>query len=109
MIAGCFAQDGPVIPDFGRGDECIRENGKFCLNWFLDEFGSRYWPRVVEHIQLTLIALAFGFVIAFAAALIAYRYSQLRGAVRQRHGALLHDPQHRVLPDHGPDHRASAG
>jgi hypothetical protein len=27
-----FAQDGPVIPDFGRGDECIRENGKFCLN-----------------------------------------------------------------------------
>ena len=72
-----FAQDGPVIPDFGRGDECIRENGKFCLNWFLDEFWDRYWPRVVEHIQLTLIALAFGFVIAFAAALIAYRYSSL--------------------------------
>jgi osmoprotectant transport system permease protein len=71
-----FAQDGPVIPDFGRGDECIRENGKFCLNWFLDEFWDRYWPRVVEHIQLTLIALAFGFVIAFAAALIAYRYER---------------------------------
>ncbi|HEX5782260.1 MAG TPA: ABC transporter permease subunit, partial [Solirubrobacteraceae bacterium] len=68
-----FAQDGPVIPDFGRGDECIRENGNFCLNWFLDEFWDRYWPRVVEHVQLTLIALAFGFVIAFAAALIAYR------------------------------------
>ena len=66
-----FAQDGPVIPDFGRGDDCIRENGKFCLNWFLDEFSSRFWPRVVEHIQLTLIALAFGFAIAFAAALIA--------------------------------------
>ena len=29
-----------MIPDFGRGDECIRENGKFCLNWFLDEFGT---------------------------------------------------------------------
>ena len=72
-----FAQDGPVIPDFGRGDECIRENGKFCLNWFLDEFWDRYWPRVVEHIQLTLIALAFGFVIAFACALIAYRYTRL--------------------------------
>jgi len=28
-----FAQGGgPVIPDFGRGDECIRENGNFiCL------------------------------------------------------------------------------
>jgi osmoprotectant transport system permease protein len=72
-----FAQDGPVIPDFGRGDDCIRENGKFCLNWFLDEFWDRYWPRVVEHIQLTLIALAFGIVIAFACALIAYRYTRL--------------------------------
>jgi osmoprotectant transport system permease protein len=72
-----FAQDGPVIPDFGRGDDCIRENGKFCLNWFLDEFWDRYWPRVVEHVQLTLIALAFGFVIAFACALIAYRYTRL--------------------------------
>ncbi|HET8756880.1 MAG TPA: ABC transporter permease [Solirubrobacteraceae bacterium] len=70
-----FAQEGPVIPDFGRGDECIRENGKFCLNWFLDEFGDRFWPRVVEHIELTAIAVAVGFVIAFAAALVAYRYS----------------------------------
>jgi osmoprotectant transport system permease protein len=71
-----FAQDGPVIPDFGRGDECIRENGKFCLNWFLDEFGDRFWPRLVEHIQITAIALAFGFAIAFAAALLAYRYER---------------------------------
>jgi osmoprotectant transport system permease protein len=69
-----FAQDGPVIPDFGRGDECIRENGKFCLNWFLDVFDSRFLPRVVEHIQMTAIALAFGFVIAFTFALLAYRY-----------------------------------
>lgn len=71
-----FAQEGPVIPDFGRGDECIRENGKFCLNWFLDEFVDRFWPRVVEHIELTAIAIAVGFVIAFTAALIAYRYSR---------------------------------
>jgi osmoprotectant transport system permease protein len=71
-----FAQEGPVIPDFGRGDECIRENGKFCLNWFLDEFTDRFWPRVVEHIELTAIAVAVGFVIAFAAALVAYRYSR---------------------------------
>jgi osmoprotectant transport system permease protein len=71
-----FAQEGPVIPDFGRGDDCIRENGNFCLNWFLDEFSDRFLPRVVEHIELTLIALAFGLVIAFAAALIAYRYTR---------------------------------
>jgi osmoprotectant transport system permease protein len=72
-----FAQDGPVIPDFGRGDDCIRENGNFCLNWFLDEFTDRFLPRVVEHIELTLIALAIGFVISFAAALLAYRYTRL--------------------------------
>jgi osmoprotectant transport system permease protein len=71
-----LAQDGPVIPDFGRGDDCIRENGKFCLDWFLGEFEGRFWPRLVEHVQLTLIALAFGFAIAFAAALIAYRYER---------------------------------
>jgi osmoprotectant transport system permease protein len=71
-----FAQEGPVIPDFGRGDECIRENGNFCLHWFLDEFGDRFLPRVVEHIELAAIALGIGFVIAFAAALVAYRYSR---------------------------------
>jgi osmoprotectant transport system permease protein len=71
-----FAQGGPVIPEFGRGDKCIRENGKFCLHWFLDEFGARFWPRVVEHIELSAIALGIGFVIAFAAALVAYRFER---------------------------------
>jgi osmoprotectant transport system permease protein len=75
-VIALLAQDGPVIPDFGRGDECIRENGKFCLNWFLDEFADRFWPRVVEHIELTAIAVSIGFVIAFIAALIAYRWSR---------------------------------
>jgi osmoprotectant transport system permease protein len=74
MILTLFAQEGPVIPDFGRGDECIRENGNFCAKWFVDNFADRFWPRVVEHIELTLIALSIGFVIAFAAALIAYRH-----------------------------------
>jgi len=73
-LATTLAQQGPVIPDFGRGDECIRSNGNFCLNWFLDNFTDRYLPRVVEHIEMTLIAIAIGFIIAFAAALIAYRW-----------------------------------
>jgi osmoprotectant transport system permease protein len=77
VIAVVFAQGGPVIPNFGRGDECIRNNGNFCLHWFLDNFSDRFWPRVVEHIELTAIALGIGFVIAFAAALAAFRYSRL--------------------------------
>ena len=77
MSAGLLiplAQSGPVIPKFGRGDDCIRENGKFCAQWFLDNFDGRFWPRVVEHVQMTVIALVIGFVIAFTAALVAYRY-----------------------------------
>jgi osmoprotectant transport system permease protein len=73
-LATTLAQNGPVIPDFGRGDECIRNNGNFCLNWFLDNFTDRYLPRVVEHIEMTLIAIGIGFVIAFVAALVAYRW-----------------------------------
>ena len=71
-----LAQNGPVIPNFGRGDECIRNNGKFCLHWFLDNFNDRFLPRVGEHVVLTLIAIAVGFVIAFAAALVAFRWTR---------------------------------
>jgi osmoprotectant transport system permease protein len=73
-LAAPFAQGGPVIPQFGRGDECIRNNGKFCFHWFVDNFNERFLPRVGEHIKMTLIAVVIGFVIAFAAALIAHRY-----------------------------------
>jgi osmoprotectant transport system permease protein len=74
MTAALLAQGGPVIPNFGQGDKCVRTNGTFCLHWFLDNFGTRFWPRLVEHVELTLIAVALGFVVAFALALIAYRY-----------------------------------
>jgi osmoprotectant transport system permease protein len=69
-----IAQSGPVIPNFGRGDNCIRNNGKFCLHWFLDNFNSRFLPRVGEHLKMTAIAIVIGFVLAFGAALIAHRH-----------------------------------
>jgi osmoprotectant transport system permease protein len=72
-----LAQAGPVIPNFGHADNCIRNNAKFCPGWFFSHFSDRFLPRVVEHIQITLIALSIGFVIAFAAALLAYRYTRL--------------------------------
>ena len=73
-LATPLAQEGPVIPDFGRGDECIRENGRFCFNWFVDNFDERFLPRVGEHLEMTAIAIAIGFAIAFAAALVAHRH-----------------------------------
>ena len=75
-VALPLAQGGPVIPNFGRGDECVRNNGKFCLHWFLQNFDNRFLPRVGEHVEMPAIAVGVGFVIAFAAALVAYRWSR---------------------------------
>jgi osmoprotectant transport system permease protein len=65
--------DGPVIPDFGRGSECVVENRLFCPDWVRDHWGDTLQPALLEHVRLTLIAVGIGFAIAFAAALIAYR------------------------------------
>jgi osmoprotectant transport system permease protein len=62
----------PVIPEFERGSECVRENKQFCSDWFFDNFDRVFGPRLVEHIELTAIAVGIGFVLAFTAALIAY-------------------------------------
>ena len=66
--------DGPVIPEFGQGSECVRENRTFCWDWVRDNWEPLLWPRLVEHIQLVVIAVSVGFAIAFVAALLAYRF-----------------------------------
>ena len=66
--------DGPVIPDFAQGSECVRENGTFCWDWVVDNWEPLLWPRLLEHVQLTVIAVSVGFAIAFPAALAAYRF-----------------------------------
>ena len=73
-LAVPLAQSGPVIPNFGRGDECIRNNGNFCFHWFVDNFDERFLPRVGEHLKMTALAVVIGFVIAFGAALLAHRH-----------------------------------
>jgi osmoprotectant transport system permease protein len=62
----------PVIPEFERGSECVRQNRQFCSDWFFDNFDRVFGPRLVEHIELTAIAVGIGFAIAFTAALVAY-------------------------------------
>ncbi len=66
-----------VIPSYGAGDPCIRANGTFCLHWFLTNFSSRFLPRVGEHVEMTAIAIALGFAIAMAAALLTHRFGRL--------------------------------
>ena len=61
---------GPVIPDFGRSSDCVRENRLFCADWVRDNWSSVIGPALVQHIVLTVIAVSIGFVIAFLAALV---------------------------------------
>jgi osmoprotectant transport system permease protein len=63
----------PVIPDFGSASNCVSENRFFCTDWVRDNWGPVLQPRLVEHIELTLIAVGIGFAVALAAALLAHR------------------------------------
>jgi osmoprotectant transport system permease protein len=67
------AGPGPVIPDFGEGSACVRGDSAFCWDWVRDHWGDTLQPGLVEHIELTLIAVGVGFVLAFALALLAHR------------------------------------
>ncbi|MGZ4173332.1 MAG: ABC transporter permease [Solirubrobacteraceae bacterium] len=69
-----LAAAGPVIPNFGKGSNCIVQNHQFCASWFFDNFSSRFLPRVIEHIELTAIAVGIGSVLAFVAAILAYKH-----------------------------------
>jgi osmoprotectant transport system permease protein len=68
---------GPVIPDFGTGSECVTENRVFCPGWVRDHWGDTLEPALVQHLKLTGIAVSIGFAIALVAALVAYRYRRL--------------------------------
>jgi osmoprotectant transport system permease protein len=74
-----LAQDGPVIPDFGRGSDCVTENRFFCWDWVSEHWDDTLQPRLIEHIELTVYAVAIGFAIAFVAALVAHRYRRFEG------------------------------
>jgi osmoprotectant transport system permease protein len=73
---GVLAQQ-PVIPDFGKGSSCVTENRFFCTDWVRDHWSDTLEPALLQHLKLTGIAVSIGFVIALAAALVAYRYRRL--------------------------------
>ena len=63
----------PVIPDFGEASDCVQENRLFCPDWVRDNWDDVLQPALLQHIKLTVIAVAVGFVIAFACAMVARR------------------------------------
>jgi osmoprotectant transport system permease protein len=67
------AASDPVIPNFGRPDQCVVHNPTFCWSWVRHHWSDTLAPRLVEHIELTAIAVGIGFVLAFGLALFAHR------------------------------------
>jgi len=68
---------GPVIPNFGHGTACLRNNGWFCPEWVRDHWGDVLQPALVQHIELTVIAVGVGFAISFLLALVGFRWRLL--------------------------------
>lgn len=73
-MTSLLAQGQPVIPDFGEASDCVRENRFVCPEWVRDNWADVLQPALLEHVKLTLIAVAVGFVISLAAALVAHRF-----------------------------------
>ena len=65
---------GPVIPNFGQPSACLKHNGWFCTDWMSKHWGDTLQPALVQHIELTLIAVGIGFAIAFLLALVGFRW-----------------------------------
>lgn len=72
-----FASGGPVIPNFGGSPHqfaCEKANRLFCWNWFSQNWSGTLWPALRQHILLVVLAVAIGFAISMALALLAHRY-----------------------------------
>jgi osmoprotectant transport system permease protein len=72
LVAG-----GPVIPNFGQGSSCELKNGWFCTEWLDAHWGDTLQPALIQHLELSAIAIGIGFVIAFGLALVGFRFRLL--------------------------------
>ena len=68
---------GPVIPNFGHGSSCVTGDHLFCWDWVRQHWGDTLEPHLVQHVELTVIAVSIGFVLAFALALASHRVRAL--------------------------------
>jgi osmoprotectant transport system permease protein len=63
-----------VIPTFGKGSSCVTGDHAFCWGWVQDHWGDTLGPALVQHLELTAIAVVIGFALAFPLALLAHRF-----------------------------------
>ena len=71
-------------------DTCVSDNG-FCPGWIADNF-DRYVDPFFQHVLLTVVAVAIGFLIAFSLALLAHRRRWLVNPITQVTGVLYTIP-----------------
>jgi osmoprotectant transport system permease protein len=60
---------------------CVSDNG-FCPGWIADNL-DRYVDPFLQHVVLTVVAVAIGFAMAFTLALVSYRRRWLIGPVTE--------------------------
>ena len=72
------------------GTDCVASNG-FCPDWIAENL-DKYWSPLLEHIYLSLISLAIGFVIAFTLALLAHRQRWVTAPINGITGAMYAIP-----------------
>ena len=84
MIVTVLAQ--LKLRDRATESSCVEDNG-FCPSWIADNL-DRYKRPLIEHIELTLIAVVIGFAIAFSLALLAHRRRWLVPPITQITGIL---------------------
>ena len=78
---------GTQIRDRASGEKtCVQANG-FCPDWIKDNIGD-YMEPLGRHVQLTVMAVSFGFVIAFALALAAHKRRWLVGPITAGTGVM---------------------
>jgi osmoprotectant transport system permease protein len=53
------------------GASCVAQNKAFCFGWAADNF-DRYTTPLLNHLLLVLVAVAIGFTVAFAMALLSH-------------------------------------
>jgi osmoprotectant transport system permease protein len=56
----------------GEGATCVSRNGFYCPDWVIDNLDTFVTPTL-QHAKLVALSIAFGFLIAFAMALLSHR------------------------------------
>jgi osmoprotectant transport system permease protein len=64
--------DGFVRDPAESGTSCVAENDTVCIGWALDNI-DRYVTPTLEHLELVVLSVGIGFVLAFAMALFSHR------------------------------------